>query len=147
MTLNGQDELEVKQIVAVEFLSMAVGKGLWESSSRTASDRKAWRNTDAGSIPRCGKGFYFSQNQLLSVDSLCVVLRSPPSPPPLSLSPPHTSIARPPHPQHAMACIDVSEHVKKQTANPGHGSHTIVWTRENTVHTGREWAALLLWLG
>ena len=48
-----------------------MGRG---GSDGAASDRKAGSNTDAGSIPCCGKGFY-SQNQL-SVQTLLQCLYS-----------------------------------------------------------------------
>ena len=46
-----------------------------DSSFGRASDSKARRNTDAGSSPRCGKGFFsFSADSLtLSVQSPCAV--------------------------------------------------------------------------
>ena len=84
--------------------------------------KKPQHITDAGSSPRCGKGF-FSQNQKLPVQTL---LRCPYSP-----------------------CVQSHASASGRTLQiPNTGSHIIVWTHKNTAHAQRnkEWVALLLQL-
>ena len=82
---------------------VAVGKG-W-------LDWKPSCNTDAGSSPRCGKGF-FSQSQL-SVQTF--------------LQCPHSPVC-------AVACINFRVRVENPKQRQ---QYTIVWTRRNTAHTDR----------
>ena len=81
-----------------------------DSSVDRASDRRARRNIDAGSNPRCGKRF-FSQIQL----PVLTLLRCPYSPREQS------------HASTSMRTLNI----------PNTGSHTIVWTHKNTTHTDR----------
>ena len=71
---------------------------------------EAWCNTDAGSIPRYGK-WSFSQSQL-SVQTLLRCSHSP----------------------HVQLHSSTSVRTLKITDT---GSHTIVWTHENSAHNGR----------
>ena len=70
-----------------------------------------------GSSSRCGKGFYFPQSTS-SADSLTVSVQ-----PPCAISHASTSV--------------------RTLKIPNTGSHTIVWTQENTTHAVRTGSAAL----
>ena len=85
-------------------------------SDGRASDWKTRRNTNTGSSPRCGKGFFFQSTS--SVDSLTV-----------SVQPPC-----------AIACINIYVHVK----NPNHWQpYDCLDTRTYYTHW-QKWVVLLL---
>ena len=94
----------------LQLFSLPIPSEGWNSSVGTASDRKARCNTNEGSIPWCSKGF-FSQAQL----SVQTLVRCPYSP-------------------HVQSHASTSVHMLKILNT---GSHTTVWTYENTTHAGR----------
>ena len=105
-------KLNTKQSVSAIRFSLEQPLSTWlngDSSVDTASDWKTKRNTDAGSCPRCDEGFS------PGVNFHCRLLRCPYSPRVQS----HTSTS--------VRTLKIANI----------GSHTIVWTHENTPHTDR----------
>ena len=88
---------------------MYFGAGIAQLVERLTE--KPGLNTDEGSSPRCGKDFFSSQSQL----PVQTLLRSPYSPRVESSAPTF------------VRTLKISNN----------GSHTIVWTQENTTHTDR----------
>ena len=90
-----------------------------DSSVGRASKRKVRRNSDTGSIPRCGKGFFSAPESTFSADSLTV-----------SVQPPCTT-----------ACVNSCTHVK----NPTHWQpyRRCLDTWKHFTHW-KKWVALLL---
>ena len=82
-----------------------------DSSGGRASDSKPRRNTDAGSSPRCDKGFFSHSQHSVQTRLRC-------------------SYPPPPNPVQSHASTYV-----RTFQIPHTDSHTIVWTHENITHT------------